>query len=165
MIRRPPRSTLFPYTTLFRSRGLLAARLGDVAPGVTGGGALHRVVDLGEDAFTVGRPHPMIDGRVRREWIDKEGRDPGTAVLLLDVVLGYGAHPDPAGELLPALDAARARGLAVIAGVCGTDADPQPRAAQVARLRDAGVVVMDSNAQAARLAALIALRAGAPAPP
>ena len=53
----------------------------------------------------------------------------------------------------------------MIAGVCGTDADPQPRAAQVARLRDAGVVVMDSNAQAARLAALIALRAGAPAAP
>ncbi len=151
-------------TLAWEARGLLAARLRDVAPGVTGGGGLHRVVDLGEDAFTVGRPHPMIDGRVRREWIDKEGRDPGTAVLLLDVVLGYGAHPDPAGELLPALDAARARGLAVIAGVCGTDADPQPRGAQVARLRDAGVVVMDSNAQAARLAALIALRAGAPAP-
>ena len=152
-------------TLAWEARGLLAARLRDVAPGVTGGGGLHRVVDLGEDAFTVGRPHPMIDGRVRREWIDKEGRDPGTAVLLLDVVLGYGAHPDPAGELLPALDAARARGLAVIAGVCGTDADPQPRAAQVARLRDAGVLVMDSNAQAARLAALIALRAGAPAAP
>src|SRR5437660_559128 len=152
-------------TLAWEARGLLAARLRDVAPGVTGGGGLHRVVDLGEDAFTVGRPHPMIDGRVRREWIDKEGRDPGTAVLLLDVVLGYGAHPDPAGELLPALDAARARGLAVIAGVCGTDADPQPRAAQVARLRDAGVLVMDSNAQAARLATLIALRAGAPAAP
>src|SRR6267378_1156737 len=151
-------------TLAWEARGLLAARLADVAPGVTGGGGVHRVVDLGEDAFTVGRPHPMIDGRVRREWIDKEARDPGTAVLLLDVVLGYGAHPDPAGELLLALDAARARGLAVIAGVCGTDADPQPRAAQVARLRDAGVVVMDSNAQAARLAALIALRAGAPAP-
>src|SRR5438477_10659 len=152
-------------TLAWEARGLLAARLRDVAPGVTGGGGLHRVVDLGEDAFTVGRPHPMIDGRVRREWIDKEGRDPGTAVLLLDVGLGYGAHPDPAGDLLPALDAAREHGLAMIAGVCGTDADPQPRAAQVARLRDAGVVVMDSNAQAARLAALIALRAGAPAPP
>jgi len=152
-------------TLAWEARGLLAARLADVTPGVTGGGGVHRVVDLGEDAFTVGRPHPMIDGRVRREWIDKEGRDPATAVLLLDVVLGYGAHPDPAGELLPALDAARGRGLTVIAGVCGTDADPQPRTAQVARLRDAGVVVMDSNAQAARLAALVALRAGAPAAP
>jgi len=163
--RRAVRGVYAGGTLAWEARGLLAARLGDVAPGVTGGAGVHRVVDLGEDAFTVGRPHPMIDGRVRREWIDKEGRDPGTAVLLLDVVLGYGAHPDPAGELLPALDAAREHGLAVIAGVCGTDADPQPRAAQVARLRDAGVVVMDSNAQAARLAALIALRAGAPAPP
>src|SRR6266446_2228190 len=57
-------------TLAWEARGLLAARLRDVAPGVTGGGGLHRVVDLGEDAFTVGRPHPMIDGRVRREWID-----------------------------------------------------------------------------------------------
>src|SRR5437660_29615 len=163
--RRAVRGVYAGGTLAWEARGLLAARLGDVAPGVTGGAGVHRVVDLGEDAFTVGRPHPMIDGRVRREGIDKEGRDPGTAVLPLELVLGYSAHPDPAGELLPALDAAREHGLAVIAGVCGTDADPQPRAAQVARLRDAGVVVMDSNAQAARLAALIALRAGAPAPP
>src|SRR2546426_10204435 len=33
MIRRPPRSTLFPYTTLFRSDvGPLAARLGEEPP-------------------------------------------------------------------------------------------------------------------------------------
>jgi FdrA protein len=81
-------------------------------------------------------------------------------VILLDVVLGHGAHPDPAGELAPALRAARAaRPLAIVASVCGTDADPQSRAAQVAALREAGAVVMDSNAQAARLAALIALTA------
>src|SRR2546430_12078725 len=36
MIRRPPRSTLFPYTTLFRSRG--AAELGTLA-----GVVAHRV--------------------------------------------------------------------------------------------------------------------------
>jgi hypothetical protein len=117
--------------------------------------------DFGDDEYTQGRAHPMIDQSLRLEHLAAASEP----VLLLDVVLGYGAHPDPAGELLPALDAARARGLAVIAGVCGTDADPQPRAAQVARLRDAGVVVMDSNAQAARLAALVALRAGAPAAP
>ena len=110
--------------------------------------------------FTLGRPHPMIDGGVRREWIDKEGRDAGTAVLLLDVVLGYGAHPDPAGEVLPAVRAVRERRpMAVVGSVCGTDADPQSRAAQVERLRGAGVVVMESNAQAARLAAAIARRA------
>src|SRR5439155_938829 len=105
--RRAVRGVYAGGTLAWEARGLLAARLGDVAPGVTGGAGVHRVVDLGEDAFTVGRPHPMIDGRVRREWIDKEGRDPGTAVLLLDVVLGYCAHPDPAGEPLPALYAAR----------------------------------------------------------
>jgi hypothetical protein len=101
----------------------------------------------------------MIDGRVRREWIEREASDPATAVLLLDVVLGYGAHPDPAGELLPALGGVR--GVALVASVCGTDADPQRRSVQAETLRAAGVVVMDSNAQAARLAALIALRAGA----
>jgi FdrA protein len=142
---------------------LLRARLDGVPAGVAGAGSGHRAVDLGEDVFTVGRPHPMIDGAIRREWIVKEGREPGTAVLLLDVVLGYAAHPDPAGELLPAIAAVRGgdggRRPAIVASVTGTDADPQPRAAQVARLRGAGVLVMPSNAQAARLAALIASRA------
>jgi len=145
-------------TLAYEAAGLLAQSLGEVA--LTGDGAGHRVVDLGADVFTLGRPHPMIDGGVRREWIDKEGRDAGTAVLLLDVVLGYGAHPDPAGEVLPAVRALRERRpMAVVGSVCGTDADPQSRAVQVERLRGAGVVVMESNAQAARLAAAIARRA------
>jgi FdrA protein len=145
---------------------LLAARLPDVAPGVRGEGAGHRVVDLGDDVFTAGRPHPMIDGAVRREWIEREAADPATAVLLLDVVLGYGAHRDPAGDLTPALEGARraasaaGRGLAIVASVTGTERDPQVRSVQVAVLRRAGVLVLDSNAQAARLAALIAARAG-----
>jgi FdrA protein len=144
-------------TLAWEARALLAARLDDVAPGVDGGAGLHRVVDLGEDAFTTGRPHPMLDGRVRREWIAREAKDPATAVLLVDVVCGYGAHPDPAAEIAEALHAARAaRGLAVVASVCGTDADPQPRGAQAATLRAAGALVLDSNAQAARLAARIA---------
>ena len=66
-------------TLAWEARGLLAASLGEVAPGVTGGGAGHRVVDLGEDVFTVGRPHPMIDGTVRRAWIEQEGDDPSTS--------------------------------------------------------------------------------------
>ncbi len=149
-------------TLAYEAVGLLAQNLADVAPSLTAGGPGHRVVDLGEDVFTVGRPHPMIDGHVRREWIDKETRDAGTAVLLVDVVGGHGAHPDPAGELLPAIRAARARRpLAVVASVCGTERDPQPRGTQIARLREAGVIVMDSNAQAARLAAMIARHAGA----
>jgi succinyl-CoA synthetase alpha subunit len=147
-------------TLAYEAVDLLAKSLGDVAPSLTLGGPGHRVTDLGEDVFTLGRPHPMIDGRVRREWIDKEGRDESTAVLLVDVVLGYGAHPDPAGEIVPAIRAVRARRpLAVVASVCGTDADPQSRAVQTERLRAAEVIVMDSNAQAARLAAAIAKRA------
>jgi FdrA protein len=152
-------------TLAWEALGLLRARLGDVAPGVHGEGKAHRVVDLGEDVFTVGRPHPMIDGSVRRDWLLREAADPTVAVLLLDVVLGYGAHPDPAGELVAALDEARraaaagGRALAMIAGVTGTERDPQVRSAQVAALRAGGVVVMDSNAQAARLAARVAERA------
>jgi hypothetical protein len=149
-------------TLAYEALMLLDERLADVPASLTTGGPGHRVVDLGEDVFTRGRPHPMIDGHVRREWIDKDGRDPATAVLLLDVVLGHGTAPDPAGEILPALRAvSRARHMAIVASVCGTEADRPARAAQVAALRDAGVVVMDSNAQAARLAALVARRAGA----
>jgi hypothetical protein len=151
-------------TLAWEALALLRAKFGDV-PGELGGTRPgHRVVDLGEDAFTVGRPHPMLDGRTRREWIEREVRDPSLAVLLLDVVLGHGAHPDPAGELLPAISAAGAvaraagRGLVVIASVCGTDGDPQNRSRQQARLEAAGVIVMPSNAQATRLAALVAER-------
>jgi FdrA protein len=156
---------------------LLRQRLGDVAWGAGGAGhrdsardaglagrrdiagdaaGAHRVIDLGDDTYTVGRPHPMIDGTVRREWIAREAGDAAVAVLLLDVVLGYGAHPDPAGEVLPALR--EARSVAVIASVCGTDDDPQGLGRQVRALREAGVIVMPSNAQAARLAALVAVQ-------
>jgi succinyl-CoA synthetase alpha subunit len=141
---------------------LLDARLTDVSTSVTAGGPGHRVTDLGDDRFTLGRPHPMLDGHVRREWLAREGRVTDTAVVLLDVVLGSGTAADPAGDLLPAIRALRAtRDVAVIASVCGTDADAPSRAAQTAALRGAGVLVMDTNAQAARLAAAIALRAGA----
>jgi succinyl-CoA synthetase alpha subunit len=151
-------------TLAWEALALLHARIGDVPAGLGGTRPGHRVVDLGEDAFTVGRPHPMLDSRTRREWIEREVRDASLAVLLLDVVLGYGAHPDPAGELIPAISAARAvarstgRGLVVIASVCGTDGDPQDRSRQKAGLEAAGVIVMPSNAQAARLAALVAER-------
>ena len=152
-------------TLAWEAGELLSARLPDVARGVRGEGLGHRVVDLGDDVFTVGRPHPMIDGAVRRERIEREAADPSTAVLLLDLVLGYGAHADPAAELTPALQAARraagaaGRALAIVASVTGTERDPQVRSVQAAALRRAGVLVMDSNAQAARLAALIAARA------
>ncbi|MCB0131648.1 MAG: acyl-CoA synthetase FdrA, partial [Caldilineaceae bacterium] len=90
----------------------------------------HTIVDLGEDEFTVGRLHPMMDNDLRIKRLAQEADDPETAVLLLDVVLGDGAHPDPAAELAPAIADARARAaaagrhLAVVAVVVGTDADP-----------------------------------------
>jgi FdrA protein len=149
-------------TLAYEALGLLQTTLSDVGPRVRGGGEGHTVVDLGEDVFTVGRPHPMIDGTLRREWILKAADDPATAVILLDVVLGYGAHPDPAGEILPAIQQAQqrvqaaGRNLAVVASVCGTDRDPQQRSAQVEALRSRGVIVMPSNAQAARLASRLA---------
>ncbi len=120
---------------------------------LAGVGAGHEFLDLGDDEFTVGRPHPMIDPRLRNERLVQAAADSDTAVLLLDVVLGYGAHPDPAGALLPAL--AAAGGVVVIASVCGTAADPQGLARQSALLRQAGVLLAPSNAQAARLAALV----------
>jgi succinyl-CoA synthetase alpha subunit len=118
--------------------------------------AKNRVIDLGEDVFTRGRPHPMIDPRLRIERIAAEAADREVAVLLFDVVLGDGAHSDPAGALAASLKAAVKRGLAVVGSVCGTEADPQVRSRQVKRLKESGVLVAESNAQAARLAAAIA---------
>ena len=122
----------------------------------------HTIVDLGDDCFTVGRPHPMIDPSARNERILAEADDPEVAVLLVDVVLGYGSHPDPAGALVPAIAEARraaaARGghLPVVASVVGTGADFQGRRAQVAKLEAEGCLVMPSNFRAATLAARIA---------
>lgn len=121
----------------------------------------HSAVDLGDDEFTRGRPHPMIDGTLRNEYIAKVAADPETAVLLLDVVIGFGASADPAGDLVPVLIAAReeaaaaGRKLAIVAYVCGTDQDDQGKSDQVAKLEQAGVLVTRSNAEAARLAAMI----------
>ena len=137
---------------------MLQAKLPQVFSGMVGGGEGHSVVDLGEDRFTLGRPHPMIDGTLRREWILRAAEDPTTAVILLDVILGYGAHADPAGELLPAIRQAQTGGrhITMVASVCGTEQDPQRRSVQVDALRTQGVIVMPSNAQAAHLAAKIA---------
>lgn len=118
----------------------------------------HTVVDFGEDEFTSGRPHPMLDSRLRVERIRQEAQDPETAVVLLDITLGFGAQPDPAGSLASAIAEARrtaaeaARELAVVAAVVGTAADPQELAAQEATLRAAGAIVCPSGAAAARLA-------------
>ena len=103
----------------------------------------HTVVDLGADELTVGRPHPMIDPRAAAERLRREAADPEVAAILFDVVLGDGAHPDPAGELAPAVAAARGGGdgPAVAAVIVGTDEDPQDLAAQRERLEAAGARV------------------------
>ncbi len=137
---------------------ILAELLGDAA-------REHQIIDLGDDEYTVGRPHPMIDPRLRGEKIEEAGRDPAIGVLLLDIVLGYASHPDPAGALIPAIEAARSaaetdgRGLAVVASLCGTRGDPQGFDRQRAALVDAGALVAASNARAARLAGFIVLEA------
>ena len=124
----------------------------------------HACVDLGEDEFTQGKPHPMLDPSMRHERILQEARDPEVAVLLLDVVLGQGVHPDPAGSLVDTLVTARRESgntdssLPMVASVCGTDSDPQVRSEQVTKLEEAGVVVVSSNSQAARAAAFISQR-------
>jgi len=118
-------------------------------------------VDLGEDEFTVGRPHPMLDNDLRIRRLLQEADDPGVAVIMLDVVLGYGAHPDPASELGPVIRRARERAanakreLLVVTSVTGTEADPQQLSRQVRMLQEAGAIVAPCNAAAARLAGFI----------
>ena len=132
-----------------------------------------RILDLGDDEYTVGRPHPMIDPRLRNETIVATAEEPAVGMLLLDVVLGHGSHPDPAGALAPAIADAMAlataagRQLLVVASVCGTDLDPQGLARQERILAQTGVMLESSNARAAMLAATIAADAArlAAAPP
>lgn len=118
-------------------------------------------VDLGEEEFTVGRPHPMIDNDLRIRRLLQEARDPTVAVIIMDVVLGYGAHPDPAAELGPAIQKAKqlakaeGRALPVIVSVTGTEEDPQVLSLQVKNLKEAGAIVCDSNAMAAQLAGFV----------
>ena len=112
-------------------------------------------VDMGADEFTLGKPHPMIDGTLRKQRILAEARDPQTAVLFLDFILGYNASMDPVGELIDAILEARQivksrRGyLTVVASVCGTDGDPQDLETQIKLLKEAGVIVFPNNAKAA----------------
>jgi succinyl-CoA synthetase alpha subunit len=118
----------------------------------------HTILDLGDDEFTMGRPHPMIDFSLRKRRLLEEARDPEVAVILLDVVLGYSAHPNPAEELVPVITEAKAlaaqagRYLDVVCSITGTDQDPQGKQAVKRALQDAGAFVMESNAAACELA-------------
>jgi FdrA protein len=117
------------------------------------------VTDFGDDEYTVGRPHPMIDPSLRDTAIIAALDDPTVAVVVFDVVLGFGAAADPIEALLPRLAGRMVRHC--VASVCGTDADPQDRSRVVARLVGAGITVADSNADAARAAAAALLGQGA----
>jgi FdrA protein len=124
----------------------------------------HCIIDLGADEFTLGKPHPMLEPEMRRDRLLVEAQDPEVAVLLLDFVLGYGVHPDPADATIPTIAMAKkiaeedGRHLPIVASVCGTEEDPQNKTAQVDKLEKHGVIVLSTNAQAARFAGLIAAK-------
>jgi FdrA protein len=171
--RRPRRGAvrgLFSGGTLAdEARFVLAERLGPIRSNTSSDATLglpddliadgHLVIDFGDDRLTRGRPHPMIDNTLRVARIMAEGADRACAVIVLDVVLGHGAHPDPAADLAPAVTQARAmaaaagRELAVVVSLTGAAADPQGLDRQASALQAAGASVHLSNAEAARTAA------------
>ena len=126
------------------------------------------VVDLGEEEFTAGRAHPMIDPTIRRLRIIDEAKDPGTAVMLMDFVLGYGSNPDPAGAHVDAIKKAQKTAeenggkIAFIGYVLGVEDDPQKYSEQVEKLRNAGVIVLPTNAISAFATALLVLKGVVP---
>ena len=129
-----------------------------IMPGEGSEGSRHLLWDLGDDAFTVGRPHPMIEPVLRDEYVITAAQDPSVSVVLVDLVLGYGAHPGPAAGLAKAVTEAKAIAarhgghLSINASVTGTDLDVQGYDQQVDLLQHAGIRVMRSNAEAVRLA-------------
>ncbi|HKA68258.1 MAG TPA: FdrA family protein [Actinomycetes bacterium] len=134
-------------TLAAEAHALATAALGPVAGddlAATG----HLVVDFGADQFTVGRAHPMLDPALRNQRLAADLADPAVGVILLDVELGYGVHPDPAGELAAVLAAAGHDPPAVVTALVGTLADPQDMDGQAKKLTDAGAYAFASNAQA-----------------
>lgn len=115
----------------------------------------HTLVDMGDEYYTLGKPHPMIDGSLRRQRILAEGLDPQVAIVLLDFILGYNVSADPVGELLDAIIQARQTAanhgshLTIVASLCGTQDDPQNMNLQANMLREQGIYVFNSNARAA----------------
>jgi succinyl-CoA synthetase alpha subunit len=115
----------------------------------------HSIVDMGDEYYTLGKPHPMIDGSLRNNRILAESLDPQVAVIFLDFILGYNASSDPAGELLNAISQAqqnaanRGSHLTIVASICGTDGDPQDLNLQSQMLKDQDVYVFNSNSKAA----------------
>jgi succinyl-CoA synthetase alpha subunit len=136
---------------VFRRAGLAVSSNVPVPGAADASAGGHVMIDLGDDEYTRGRPHPMLEPSVRDAPLAAALADPAVGVILIDVVLGLGAHPDPAGHLAGML-AGRKSAALIVASVTGTDADPQRRAAQVRKLTAAGVIVAESNADAAEAA-------------
>ncbi len=165
--RRTVRGLFSGGTLCYEAQTLLQRWLGDVwsntplddrlrVPAPPGA---HVCLDLGEEEYTKGRPHPMIDAEARLELLTDAGNDDDVAVVLLDVVLGYGGHGDPASVLAPACAAlARPEGPRVVVYVLGTDNDPQGLARQRRAFEDAACLVAPTAARAALAAAAIAGR-------
>jgi FdrA protein len=158
---------LAPLASNLHLAGIIRVRSPDEVPPDA-----HLILDLGADELTVGRPHPMLDPALVAARLGPVASDPATRLLLIDVVLGDGAHPDPAGELAPALAAAlgsarrEGRRLDAVVVLLGTDEDPQDRRRQAERLAAAGANVVPSVAAAVRLAVpLLAGSRGMAAPP
>jgi FdrA protein len=124
----------------------------------------HSIIDLGQEEFTSARAHPMIDPTIRKIRLVEEAKDPEVAVILMDIMLGYGSHPDPAGTMLSAIAEAKrvsnsaGRVLPILAHICGTEQDPQPLSEQERKLREAGVQVFKTNATLAMAGAMISKR-------
>lgn len=122
------------------------------------------ILDLGEEEFTLGRAHPMIDPTVRQLRLIEEARDPEVAVIIMDIMLGYGSHPDPAGAMCDSISKAQMiaknddRVLPILAHVCGTDQDPQRKSDQIEKLQKVGVRTFSTNALMATASALISRR-------
>jgi hypothetical protein len=121
----------------------------------------HSLIDMGDERFTLGKPHPMIDGTMRGLRFRAESQDSSVAILLLDFILGFNASQDPVGETLDSILAAKAeaqsagRHLTMVASITGTDGDIQDIQLQRKLLKDAGVIVRPTNASAARLCVAI----------
>jgi FdrA protein len=166
--RRALRGLFSGGTLCYEAMVLASRRLGRVhsntplrgEDGLPAPDGAHICLDLGAPEYTEGRPHPMIDPEPRADAIREQGRDPTTAVVLLDVVLGHVAHDDPAGVLAPACADVRSQASppAVVVYVLGTEDDPQDAAAQRTRFAEAGCLLAPTNARAALLATAIAAR-------
>lgn len=154
-------------TLCYEALVILAGALGDVhsntpidkSLGLPAPDGAHTCLDLGEEEYTKGRPHPMIDPEARIEMLRADGADPDVAVIVLDVVLGHGAHADPAGELAPVCaEIIAGGGPRIVVYVLGTDQDPQGLDAQRRVFAEAGCVVTGTAARAALAAAAIVRR-------